>query len=66
MTVDKHVWSQSEYRRYVLKISQNAAGRSDRPHSAPVPPIRDQAAELQVNPPDTDVSDGEGRHVYRL
>lgn len=65
MTVDKHVWSQSEYRRYVQKIMQSAAGRADRPH-VPIPPARDQAAALQVNPKESDISEDTGRQVYRL
>lgn len=65
MTVDKHVWSQSEYRRYVQKITQSATGRADRPH-VPLPPIRDQAAALQANPKESDISEETGRQVYRL
>ncbi len=63
MTVDKHVWSQSEYRRYVQKIAQTATGRADRPHA---PPIRDQAVALQASPRETDLTDDTGRQVYRL
>ena len=66
MTVDKHVWSQSEYRRYIQKIAQSATGRTDRPHAVPLPPIRDQAAALQVNPKESDISEETGRQVYRL
>ncbi len=61
MTVEKHVWSMSEYRRYVLKLSQNAAARPEHPHPTPPHPVRDQASELQVNPDETDTE--EGRHV---
>ena len=66
MTVDKHVWSQSEYRRYVQKISQSATGRPERPHTVPVPPVRDQASDLQANPRETDVPDDQSHQVYRL
>ena len=63
MTVDKHVWSQSEYRRYVQKIAQTATGRTERPH---IPPVRDQAASLEATPNEMDITDDTGRQVYRL
>jgi hypothetical protein len=66
MTVDKHVWSQSEYRHYVQRIAQSATGRSDRVQTAMMPPMRDQAAALQANPREADVTEDTGRQVYRL
>lgn len=66
MTVDKHVWSQSEYRHYVQRIAQNATGRPDRFHAVQMPPARDQGAALQANPREPDLTEDTGRQVYRL
>ncbi len=63
MTVDKHVWSQSEYRRYVQKIAQTATGRTEHPHT---PPVREQAASVEATPREMDITDDTGRQVYRL
>jgi len=69
MTVDKHIWSLSEYRRYVQKLSQNLI--TGRAHAAAAQAARERMAGLQADTQamelrETDVSDDEGRQVYRL
>lgn len=65
MTVDKHVWSMSEYRRYLQKLSQTAAVRPDRMHPQPPAHVHDQSASLQARATESDNPE-EGRHVYKL